>query len=109
VNKIKKWEKNVLVKDYTFTFETQDKRNEGEKAIHNYLAQKIKGCAILLVLIGDDTHNHAWIKKEVELANSFHKKILCMRIPMSTGRKPEILKKYKEVVFNPNQITKELK
>lgn len=108
VNKIKKWEKDELVNGYTFTFETEDKRIEGEEAIRTYLTKKIKGCAILLVLIGDNTHNHDWIKKEVELANSFHKKILCMRIPNSTGSKPEILRKFKEITFDPNPIMKEL-
>jgi len=109
LNKMRKWEERGLVEGCTFTFETEDKRQEGEKAIHNYLKEKIRGSAFFLVLIGDNTHNHNWIKKEVELANSFHKKILCMRIPNTHGKKPGILGKFKELEFNPNQIMKEIK
>lgn len=109
LKKMRKWEKNNLLDDYTFTFETVDKRIEGANAIKKYLKNKIKGAAILLVLIGDNTHNHEWIKVEVELANNFNKKICCVRIPQTSGRRPKILNNYKELVFNPNQIIKELK
>lgn len=109
VKKMEKWKSNGLIEGYTFTFETEDKRIEGSVAIHNHLKQKIRGCAVLLVLIGSNTHNHDWIRKEVEFANSFHKKILCMRIPNTTGRKPSILNRYEELDFNPNQIMKELR
>jgi len=109
LNKMKNWEEKGLMEEYTFTFEKEDKRHEGEKAIKNYLKNLIKGSAIILVLIGDNTHNHDWIKIEVELANNFNKKIRCVRIPGTTGKKPEILKNYKELTFNPNQILKELR
>lgn len=108
VSKMQKWEKKGLLEGYTFTFETEDKRHEGKQAIRNYLKKKIEGCAVIVVLIGNDTHNHDWIRAEVELANSFHKRILCMRIPKTTGAKPKILNKYKEIIFHPNQIIKEL-
>ncbi|CAM1340959.1 TIR domain-containing protein [Tenacibaculum amylolyticum] len=108
VSKMQKWEKKGLLEGYTFTFETEDKRHEGKQAIRNYLKKIIEGCAVIVVLIGNDTHNHDWIRAEVELANSFHKRILCMRIPETTGGKPVILKNYKEIIFHPNQIIKEL-
>ncbi|HIP49137.1 MAG TPA: TIR domain-containing protein [Lutibacter sp.] len=109
LKKMKKWQMNGLLGEYTFTFETEDKRNEGETAIKNHLKNKIKGAAIVLILVGNNTHNHNWIKVEVELANNFNKKICCVRIPETTGRKPKILNNYKELTFNPNQILKELK
>lgn len=109
LNNLRNWEKKGLMNGYTFTFETEDKRHEGAKSIKNYLKNKIKGSAIVLVLIGNNTHNHDWIKVEVELANNFNKKIYCVRIPETTGKKPKILNKYKELTFNPNQILKELK
>ncbi len=109
LKKMKKWEQKGLLEEYIFTFETEDKRKEGEKAIKNYLKNKIKGSAIVLILIGNNTHNHNWIKIEVELANNYNKKICCVRIPETTGQKPKILSNYKELTFNPNQILKELK
>lgn len=106
---IKKWENNLEMKGFTFTFEEQDKRIQGKKNIKNFLKQKIKGAAVIVVLIGDDTHNHDWIRVEVELANNFNKKIICMRVPETTGAAPKILSNYDIVDFNPNQITSKWK
>lgn len=108
LNKMLKWKEKKLIEDYTFNFENYDQRIKGENEIKNILKDKIKGCALLLILIGDNTHNHNWIKVEVELANSFKKKILCVRIPNSTGKKPQILNNYKEISLHSNEILKEL-
>lgn len=109
LKKMQKWENKGLLENHRITHETEDKRPEGKNAIKNHLKNKINGCAILLVLIGNNTHNHDWIKAEVELANSFHKKICCVRIPQTTGKKPQILNAYKELAFDPNHILKELR
>lgn len=63
----------------------------------------------MLVLIGDNTHNHDWIKWEVEVANSACKEVACMRIPNTTGSKPQILNNYLELQFHANQITSNFK
>ena len=109
LKKMQKWKKKGLLEGYVITHETEDKRQEGKNEIKKHLRDKINGCTILLILIGNNTHNHDWIKAEVELANSLHKKICCVRIPQTTGMKPQILNKYKELVFHPDQILKELK
>lgn len=108
IEKMKKWSKNGLLNGYVLTFETEDKRIDGEKAIKEYLKKKIEDAAIILVLIGNDTHNHDWIKVEVELANNFNKEICCVRIPNTTGGKPDILKKFEELKFDPDYILKKL-
>ncbi|WP_405368779.1 TIR domain-containing protein [Nonlabens sp. Asnod2-A12] len=108
LNKMLKWQEKGLMDGYLFTYENEDQRVKGEKEIKDILKNKIKGCAILLVLVGDNTHNHDWIKLEVELANNFNKKICCVRIPNSRGKKPQILNKHKELAFHSNQILKEL-
>jgi hypothetical protein len=108
VENMKKWSNNGQLNDYVLTFETEDKRIDGEKAIKEYLKKKIEGAAIVLVLIGNDTHNHDWIKVEVELANNFNKKICCVRIPNTTGGKPDILNKFEELKFDPSYILKKL-
>jgi predicted RNA binding protein with dsRBD fold (UPF0201 family) len=109
LEKMRKWERNGLVDGCTFTFENEDKRIEGYDAIREYLKKKIEGAAIVLILIGENTHNHDWIRVEIELANNFNKKLCVMRIPDTKGGKPQILINYKELDFNPNQILKELK
>lgn len=93
---------------YTFTFEVEDKRYQGTNAIKDTIKKKIEGAAIVLVLIGNDTHNHDWIKLEVEYAHSFHKKICCIRVPGTRGKKPAILNNYKELPFSSNQLLREL-
>ncbi len=109
LNKMINWQERKLLGEFRITHETEDKRHQGNEAIRKHLLNKIKGAAIILILIGDNTHNHDWIRIEVELANSFHKKIICVRIPQTAGSRPKILNKYKEITFNPNQILKELK
>lgn len=104
---IKQWEQRGLLGNIVPTYETEDKRQEGRTAIRNYLQKKIEGSSGVIVLIGNNTHNHDWITVEVELANSYHKKIVCMRIPNTTGAPPPILANYKTVVFDPTVLLKE--
>lgn len=108
IKNIKKWADNDQLGNVVITYETKDKRDEGEAAIKNYLKPKIQGAAIVLVLIGKDTHNHGWIATEVELANSFHKQIICVRVPKTTGAVPKLLATKKIIAFDPKAIKKEL-
>lgn len=105
---IKKWAKEDKLGNIVITCETEDKRVEGKEAIKEYIKNKIRGCALILVLIGDNTHNHDWIRAEVELANSFHKKIICVRIPNTKGSVPNLLTKYDLINFNPVSIKKNI-
>jgi len=108
IKNIRKWAKKGQLGDVVITSETVDKRHEGDKAIIEHLQKKIKGAAAVMVLIGQDTHNHFWIKNEVEYANSFHKKIVCVRVPDTDGAVPPILEKYHVFAFEPNVIKVEL-
>ena len=104
--KFKKWENDNQLKGYTITFETKDLRHLGEQAIKEYLKKMINGTTALLVLVGDDTHNHNWIEYEVQLAKSYNKKVFWMRIPNTNGAKPLILGKAIELKYYANQIVK---
>jgi len=106
IKSIQKWASKGLLGDVVITHETEDKRQEGKEAIKKYIKKKIRGAAVVLVLIGQDTHNRNWIKAEVELANSFHIKIICVRVPDTTGGLPKLLTKYPVISFNPNTIKK---
>lgn len=106
INNIKKWCDNELLGNVVITHETEDKRIMGKQAIKEHISKKIRGAAWILILIGNDTHNHDWIEAEVELANSFHKKIICVRLPDTVGSLPKILGKYKLIPFHPNSIKK---
>jgi len=108
IDTIKKWAANSRLGDVRITHEVEDKRHLGKAAIKAHIKSKIQGAGIVLVLIGNDTHNHDWIVAEVELANSFNKKLLCVRVPHSTGALPKLLSKFQVISFNPETIAREL-
>jgi hypothetical protein len=87
-----------------FTYETEDKRHEGDEAVRKYLKNKIEICAAVLILIGNDTHNHNWIRIEAELANGFGKRIIVARIPGTNGAPPAILKNKPIIDFTYSSI-----
>lgn len=108
ISELNEWTENAQLEGVVITHETEDKRHEGQEAIDNHIRKKIEGSAAVLVAVGDDTHNHDWIRREVELANNFKKKVIVTRLPGTTGAKPAILNNYKEVEFTPDAIQKEL-
>lgn len=104
IDSIKKWAKDNRLGDVVITHETEDKRQQGKEEIKKHIKSKIQGAAVVLVLIGQDTHNHEWIEAEVELANSFHKEIICVRIPHTTGAVPTLLANKRLISFDPDPI-----
>lgn len=102
------WIQRKLIGDVILTTETEDKRQLGLEAIKAHIRKKIEDSDCVVVLVGDNTHNHDWIRAEVELANSFNKKVLCMRIPGTTGAFPEILRNRKIIQFDPSLFKTEL-
>lgn len=106
IDSIKKWALANRLGDVVITHETEDKRQQGKEEVKQHIKSKIQGCAIVLVLIGQDTHNHEWIEAEAELANSFHKEIICVRVPHTTGAVPTLLSGKKHISFDPDAIKK---
>jgi len=108
ISSITSWAEQSRLGNVAITHETEDNRQQGKEAIKQHLKTKIQGASCILVLVGNDTHNHDWISAEVELANSFHKEIICVRIPNSNGAVPTLLNKYKLINFDPDTIKKEI-
>lgn len=108
VEKMKSWEANGYLTGYTFVFDIRDKRNLGNERIAEYLENKIRGVAVVLVLLGQDTHNHDWIRLEVEFAKKYNKKVCCLEVPGSTGGLPPILRGYRVLPYHPNSLKNEL-
>jgi hypothetical protein len=103
---IKKWATDNRLGDVVITQETEDKRQQGKEAVKQHIKSKIQGAAVILVLVGNDTHNHEWIEAEVELANSYNKEIICVRVPHTTGSVPPLLTNKRLVSFDPDAIKK---
>ena len=106
IDTIKKWVSNNQLGNVVITHETEDKRQQGKEAVKRHIKSKIQGAAIILILVGQDTHNHEWIEAEVELANSFHKEIICVRVPHTSGGIPPLLVNHRLISFDPDAIRK---
>jgi hypothetical protein len=77
---------NVVV-----TGESEDVRAKGDAAVRAHLSPKLQGASAVLVLVGNDTHNHRWIEYEIQHALSNHKLVVLVRIPNTTGAPPGIV------------------
>ncbi len=108
IAQIELWKEQKLLGDVAITKEITDLRIHGEKAITDHLVPKIRGCAAVLVLIGNDTHNHEWISYEVQVAKMLNKKVIAVRIKKTTGKPPKILASQGLTKFNAAAIRKML-
>jgi hypothetical protein len=98
-----------LGSDVVVTYERSDERQHGEAAIRGQLEPLIRGCAAVIVLIGDVSHSRKWIDYEVAVAQSLHKVIIPVRIPNTRGGLPREIAGVPEVVFEPNAIATALR
>lgn len=70
-------------------------KEKGDKAIKSHLKEIIGDCEALICLIGNNTHKSHWVSYELEVANSQKKKIVPVRIKGTTGKIPDLIKKWK--------------
>lgn len=80
-----------------------------ENEIKGLIKPKIKGVAMVLISVGDDTHNSRWIRWEIELAKMHNKDIYWMRVPGTTGAQPHDLNKVPQIPYDPSSIGKKLR
>lgn len=90
------------------TGETSDVRQHGERAIKDHLRPYIRGSGVVLVLIGNDTHNHSWITYEIDVAHEMHKDLVLARIPGTTGAPPPNAGARPLVTWEPGALKKAL-
>ena len=86
---VERWFNDNLVGfDRVSIAESEDYRQDGEAAIKNYLKPKLRGCAAVLCLVGDNTHNSHWVQYELDVATSLNKQIVPARVPGTRGAAP---------------------
>ncbi len=68
----------------------KDIRAEGEDAVKAYIREKMQPSDIIIVLIGDDSHNSKWIDYEMDLATTWQKPIFGVRINGTRGNGPTL-------------------
>jgi hypothetical protein len=104
-DKLKTWASKKLLGDNCHvTYERKDCRQKGKAAIEAELEAMIQGAGAVLVLLGQNTHNHPWVLHEIDLAKKKNKKMLLVRINGTTGGKPKPLSEHSEILFDVNKI-----
>lgn len=102
---IRRWaSQGHLGNNIAITGESADVRQGGDVAIRAHLAPKLRGASVVLVLLGNDTHNHPWVEYEAQFAQSHHVRILSVRIPGTTGAAPPNMRGQAEVSMDPSAI-----
>ncbi len=90
------------------TGESADVRLGGDPAIRAHLAPKLRGAAAVLVLVGNDTHNHPWVEYEAQFAQSHQVRAITVRITGTRGAAPANLRWATEVPLDPVAIRRAL-
>jgi hypothetical protein len=102
---IKRWcDAGLLGRQYVTITEGQDLRQLGDTVIQNHLRERIRGSAVVLTLVGDDTHDREWVRKELAMATSLGKVVLLMGIPGTRGAAPEGFRHHAELPFDPSSL-----
>lgn len=66
----------------------KDVSKDGESAIDAEIRRVMLGCECAVFVVGADSHNSPWIRREAELAKSLGLGIVAVRLPNSTGGLP---------------------
>lgn len=93
---------------YVTVTESDDVRQQGQRAVENHLKPMIRGASVVLGLIGQNTHNHGWVRYELSVATSLNKRIILARIQGTTGPAPEGFRHLPVIPLNPERLVKEL-
>ena len=97
-----------LGSDLVTVTESTDVRPQGQSAIENHLKPKIRGASIVLCLLGQNTHNHDWVRYELAVATSLNKRIILARINQTSGAPPQGFDHLPLISLNPEAIAKVL-
>ena len=102
-------QRGLLGPDVVITGESEDVRQHGQRAIQSHLSPKLQGAAAVIVLVGNDTHNHRWIEYEAQHALSNRKLVIPVRIPGTTGAAPPVIARLPMVTMDPTAIAQALR
>jgi hypothetical protein len=96
--------RGLLGPDVVVTGESEDHRQDGPNAIRGHLSPKLQGASAVLVLVGDDTHNHEWVDYEAQHALSNRKLVVPVRIPGTRGGVPPAVSHLRIIQMDPTAI-----
>lgn len=109
IAQLRDWQsRSELGPGLTFTTETDDVRRDGESAIKSHIRPYIEGAGVVLVLVGEDSHNRPWVDYEVAVAQALHKKVVLARIPNTRGAAPPEVASKPIVAWEPRALREAL-
>ena len=102
---VENWKKQGIGADISFSSEDgQSHSSKGVEYVQKILKEKIDEAQIVLVLVGDNSHNRPWIDYEVAYAKSKGKRIIKTQLPNTTGASPKEILNEISIAFEMNAI-----
>jgi CO dehydrogenase/acetyl-CoA synthase epsilon subunit len=99
------WTNQNLGSDISFSsVDGHDILQNGELHLKKALREIINKAQIILVLVGDNTHNRPWVDHEVHHGKSHEIKVIWTQLPNTKGAPPKEISKSKAIPFNMNLI-----
>lgn len=78
--------------------------SRGEEYVKQILRAKINSAQVLLVLVGDNTHNRPWVDYEIHHAKSQGLKVIWTQIPNTKGAPPREIRLLNPIPFDMKSI-----
>ena len=107
-NTLDEWARGGRLGQMQLISETDDVRPLGDSAIRDHIARRLRPCTVLLVLVGDNSHNHPWLDYEVQFAKSHSLSVVVCRLPGTRGAAPSAIRGLTEVTFEPGALRRAL-
>jgi hypothetical protein len=99
------WSKQNIGLDISFSSEEGHSHlSKGENFVKKVLREKINSAQVLLVLVGNNTHNRPWVDYEVHHAKCQGKKVIWTQIPNTKGEAPQEIRKLSSIQFDLKSI-----
>ena len=109
-DQMKRWEADgLLPAGIILISEKRDVRQGGEPAVREHLQSRIQGASAVVVLVGNSTYNHDWVRYELSFATSANKHVLAVRLPDTYGAAPEHFRHLPLLPFDPSAISAALR
>lgn len=102
---IDNWENQTLGEEISFSsVDGHVILPDGKVKLKKVLTEKINASQIVLVLVGNDTHNRPWVDYEVHHAKCQQKKVIWSQLPKTNGAPPKEISKLKGIPFSMDLI-----
>lgn len=99
------WKQQGLGSDISFTSEDGVSHSpKGDNVVKKFIREKINSSQMMLVLVGNNTHNRPWVDYEVHHAKCQGKKVIWTQIPNTSGGPPKEIVKSRKLEFDLSTI-----